>query len=470
MLGTTARLARGWAAKAGGSRALRHSAIVVVSQFATQAIRFGSNVVLAALLSPAIFGVLALVTAVRTGVELLTDLGITQSIVVSDEGHKREFVETAWGLQALRGIGLAGIGALVSFPIAWLYGQDQLGPLLLVGSLGSIISGLARPGPALLQRDRRMDRLIVQRLAVAVSGALISISFAAAMPTAMSMIIANVIALCVAAAISYVILPLPGYRPRILPEYRRKIVSFGKWIFLSSLIYYFATNFDRLYLPAYIPLAVFGVYGIVRSLADVVVQTVVQINQLVVLPAVAKSKSVLHEHRVRLGRMRFFGLGIIDAGVGLLIAGSDLIILTVFDPRYALGAVILPMLLAGSWFAIHASVCEFLLLGLGKARPMVGGNSARFLGTVLGLPLAFSAWGLLAAIAVIAFADLPRYLWLTWQAARERVSFAWQDPALFVTMVASALGARYLLVAAGMADGLVSSVQRAGLNTLVGAG
>jgi len=470
LLGTAVRAAQVMAAKAGGSRALRHSAVVVASQFATQAIRFGSNVVLAALLSPAIFGVLALVTAVRTGVELLTDIGITQSIVVSDEGDEREFVETAWGLQAVRGVGLAAIGALASFPIAWLYGQDQLGPLLLVGSLGSIISGLARPGPALLQRDRRMDRLLVQRLTVAVSGALISISFAAAMPTAMSMILANVLALCAAAAISYAVLPLPGYRPRILPEYRRKIVSFGKWIFLSSLIYYFATNFDRLYLPAYIPLTVFGVYGIVRSLADVVVQTVVQVNQLVVLPAVAKSKSVLHDQRVRLGKMRFFGLAIIDAGLGMLIASSDVIVVIVFDQRYALGAVILPLLLAGSWFAIHASVSEFILLGLGKARPMVGGHSARFLGTILGLPLAFSAWGLLAAIAVIAFADLPRYLWLTWQAARERVSFARQDPVLFMTMAVGALGARQLLVAAGLADGFVSSVQQAGLTTLVGMG
>jgi len=168
--------------------------------------------------------------------------------------------------------------------------------------------------------------------------------------------------------------------------------------------------------------------------------------------------------------MRFFGLAIIDAGLGMLIASSDVIVVIVFDQRYALGAVILPLLLAGSWFAIHASVSEFILLGLGKARPMVGGHSARFLGTILGLPLAFSAWGLLAAIAVIAFADLPRYLWLTWQAARERVSFARQDPVLFMTMAVGALGARQLLVAAGLADGFVSSVQQAGLTTLVGMG
>ena len=441
--------------------------MVAVSQVAVQAMRFGSNIVLAALLSPAIFGVLALVTAVRTGVELLTDIGINQSIVVSDDGGKRGFVETAWGLQILRGAALAGIGALISFPIAWLYGKDELALLLLVGSLGSIVSGISRPGPALLQRRRDMSRLVIQRLAVAASSAVISVAFALVIPTAMSIVVANVVALCAAMAISFLIVPLPGYRPRMIPEYRRKIVSFGKWIFLSSLIYFFATNFDRLYLPAYIPLAVFGVYGIARSLADVVVQTVVQISQLVVLPAVARSKNALHQRRAQIGRMRLFGLAVIDASLGLLIACSDLIILTVFDPRYALAAAILPVLLAGSWFAIHASVCEAALLGLGKAQPMAGGNAARFLSSVIGLPLALGVGGLMPAIALIAAADLPRYAWLTWQAHRGRVSFTSQEPVLLLTMIVSAIAARELLVVAGLVDGFISSAQQVGFDRLV---
>lgn len=468
MLNLPRKRVRRMIANAYDSRALRHSAAVALSQFAAQAIRFGSNIVLAALLSPAIFGILALVTAVRTGVELLSDIGINQSIIVSDDGDKREFVETAWGLQVLRGFVLASIGALVSFPIAWLYGENELGTLLLVGSIGSIVSGLARPGTALLQRKRQVGRLIIQRLAVAISGALSSITFALWLPTALSMTVANIVALCIAATVSYLILPLPGYRPRIVPEYRRQIVSIGKWIFLSSIVYFFATNFDRLYLPAHIPLAVFGVYGIARSLADVVVQTVAQINQFVVLPAVARSKNALHENRARLGKLRFLGLAAIDAGIGLLIASSDLIITTIFDPRYALGAMILPMLLGGSWFSIHASVCESTLLGLGKARPMAGGNAARFLSSVLALPLALSAWGLLAAIVVIAIADVPRFLWLTWQARRERVSFALQDPILLLVMIATALITREFLVAIGLVDGFVSSVQQVGIDSLLG--
>ena len=71
------------------SRAVRDSSIVGLVQFATQAIRFISNIILAALLSPAIFGLMAIVTTIRTGVELLSDIGIGQSVVRSRSSWKR---------------------------------------------------------------------------------------------------------------------------------------------------------------------------------------------------------------------------------------------------------------------------------------------------------------------------------------------------------------------------------------------
>ena len=93
-----------WARILRSSRAVRDSSIVGAVQFATQAIRFLSNIILAALLSPVIFGLMAIVTTIRTGIELLSDVGIGQSIVVSDDGAKQEFVETAWALKIIRGI------------------------------------------------------------------------------------------------------------------------------------------------------------------------------------------------------------------------------------------------------------------------------------------------------------------------------------------------------------------------------
>lgn len=448
-------------------RLVQHSLIAALAHGLVQLIRFGSNIILASLLTPAIFGLLALVTTVRTGVELLTDVGITQSIIVAKDGDDQRFIETAWGIQLIRGFVLFLIGAITAFPIAWLYGVEELGILLLIGSIGSIISGIGRPGPAILQKNRKVGKLAVFRLSIAVLSAAIVIAFALKLPSALGIVLGGLVALGVSACLSFLILPLPSYVPRLEREYRSRILNFGKWIFLSSVIYFFAQNFDRLYLPANIPLAIFGIYGISRSLSDVVVQTVVQINQLVVFPAVAQSAGGLAEMREKLAKTRLLGLAICSFGVGVLIAGSDLLILMIFDSRYELGATILPILLFGSWFAIHASVNEAVLLGLGRTKAIAGGNAIRLGAASIGIPAAFSLSGLPAGLAAITLLDLPRYVWLVWSASKVRMAFFRQDLVIFALMIFSAIAIREAMVLMGFVDAFVSNIQLEGFWVLM---
>lgn len=459
-----------WASILRTSRTVRDSSIVGAVQLTTQAIRFLSNIILAALLSPAIFGLMAIVTTIRTGIELLSDVGIGQSIVVSDDGAKQEFIETAWVLKIIRGFVLTLVGAAAAFPVAWFYGKAELGPLLLVGSLTSLFSGFERPGGILCERERKMVRVAILRIGVALIGFSCVIFFAWIMPSAMGLVIAGVVASALGVVVSFRILSLPGYRPRMSPKYRTNIMSFGKWIFLSSIIYFFASNFDRLYLPAQIPVVIFGIYNIARSLTEAIVQVALQVNRLVVLPAVARSKHLLDTNRARFGKLRLLGLGLIDMGLGITIASSDILINLLFDQRYALAATILPILLLGSWFSIHASVTETTLLGAGHSRPMVGGNFLRLLSTAIALPLALTASGLAIALLMIAMADAPRYLWLSWYAKRKNVLFGSQDAMLLLLTLLSAIAIRLLLNAVGLADGFISAMQRNGFAYLNAAG
>src|SRR3982751_4883712 len=80
--------------------------------------RLRNNVILARLLAPPILGLMALVNAIRTGVELLSDVGIMQNIISSPRGEDPLFYDTAWTLQALRGLVLAALCMLLSVALA----------------------------------------------------------------------------------------------------------------------------------------------------------------------------------------------------------------------------------------------------------------------------------------------------------------------------------------------------------------
>jgi hypothetical protein len=84
---------------------------------ASQGLRFAANLVLARILAPDALGVLFIVNTIRVGVELLTDLGIEQSIVHNERGLQPAFLRTAWTLQVLRGEAIAVLA------LAWPLGH-----------------------------------------------------------------------------------------------------------------------------------------------------------------------------------------------------------------------------------------------------------------------------------------------------------------------------------------------------------
>lgn len=441
------------------SRALSNAGLLTMMFGLSQVLRLGLNVVLAHLLAPAIFGVMTLINTLRTGVDLLTDIGIKQNIIIAREGATPAFFNTGWTLQVVRGVILTVFSLLLAWPLAQLYGKPEMFAMLLVSSSVFLISGVHTPGGALIQRRHEVGRLSRFDLLCQVTAAAISIAFALMMPTVWGTIWALVLSAAVNTALTYTLMDPRELKLKIVPEHARAIMHFGKWIFVSSLVYFIATNFDRLYLPTVIPIALFGVYGIARVLGDAATTLVQKIGEVIILPSVAQMGDNMAEHLPRIQTMRRWALLCISMAIGGGMAISDLFVDLVYDPRYAAAIVLLPMLLAGTWFAVQSALIEAILIGMSRPQFAASGNIAKLAWGVVMIPLAITHFGLLAAMAVIAFADMPRYLLL--QAAQRRcgLRFIRDDLGALLLLVATAVAARFAMVEIGLVDGLISTAQ-----------
>ena len=69
----------------------------------SQAIRFGSNLLMTRLLMPDMFGVMAIAMTVMAGLALFSDIGLKQSVIQSKRGNDALFLNTAWVTQVIRG-------------------------------------------------------------------------------------------------------------------------------------------------------------------------------------------------------------------------------------------------------------------------------------------------------------------------------------------------------------------------------
>jgi O-antigen/teichoic acid export membrane protein len=415
-----------------------------------QVIRLGTNVVLARLLAPEIFGAMQIVNAVRTGAELLSDLGIGQNIVASRNGEDPGFVRTAWTLQVLRGAVIAAVLAACSTLIGRSFPIPHLAGLLIVAALVPLLAGLESPARFLLQRSHQLEWVTVLEISGALVGSAMQMTICWFDRSAWSLVYGAAASTLFFSALSYCVAPIPRMRFTLDRHFVWEIVHFGKWIFLSTVLFFIATNFDRFYLGSVLPVAILGIYGVARSLSEMFGMLIGRVGNLVVFPAIAASRlnGQPIDDRVRSYRGKMMILAAL--ALGGFIAISDLVIAVLYDERYAAAARVLPVLLLGVWFAAVNAVGESMLLGCGKPRYGTMSNAVKLAWIAGGLPLAFMHSGFVGMIVVIAAADAVRYLPLAWGQRREGLFFPGQDLAATAVVLASAYGFRQVFHGLGL--------------------
>jgi O-antigen/teichoic acid export membrane protein len=402
-----------------------------------QALRVVSNVVLARLLSPSLFGITTIVYTFKTGVELISDIGPGQNIVSSPNSDNPKFYNTIFTFQVLRGALLwLALSAAAPF-LAEVYKIPEMLWIIPVAGIGSFIAGFTSPAREFLRKWLHFRELGIMEIAVSSATYLTLIALALISPTVWSLVIGAVLSSVFATCASYFLRAGLRLRFQIRREFAPEILHYGKWIFLTSLAYFLSTYYDRLFFAKFVPLSVLGVYGIARSIADLISGLTNRLGMNVLFPYIASTTNTSREAlRRKFSPVRLRFIAVNALGLAVLAVGSDLIIRILYDRRYHDATWLLPVLVLGSWFSILANINESALLGLGKPSYGALSNVAKLLFLFVGLPMGFSFNGLLGATAVVAFADVPKILILQIGQRRERFSFARQDVAATLAMFA----------------------------------
>lgn len=421
-----------------------------------QAFRLVNNVVLARLLAPELFGIMLIVNTLRTGVELLSDIGIGQNIISNKNGEDPDFYNTAWVLQIARGIILAIVCIAFTYPISQFYNSQTIYKIIPVISSIFIMTGFQSISRFIAQKRLNVKSVSIYDIFVAVSTMVIHIICAIVTPTIWALVYGSVISSAVSMAASFFIVDGIRHSLRFSKAYAKEIMHFGKWILISTIIYFLSMNFDRLYLARSLPFQILGIYGVARSLADVISLLMARIGSLVIFPMVAAaghSEGVLREKLAR-GRTTLLLGG--AALVSLFVAASDLVVFVLYDDRYALAALMLPVLALGVWFSILCTISESVLLGVGRPSYGAFANLAKLVWLAVGLPVGIAYFGVAGAILAMATSDLVKYFPLLIAQERERISFLRQDIMITLAMCAMVVLWRTIFWSMGLSGGLMS--------------
>jgi O-antigen/teichoic acid export membrane protein len=196
---------------------------LVGARLLSRAIDVGAMLILAHMLSPKDFGLVAIAMTIIYVVEAALELPVSQALV-SLQSINQAHYDTAFTLSLLRGLVLGLIVCLFSWPFARFYGDARLLPLVCVLCLAPIARGLVSPRLAdftiKLQFVPDFSMEIVGKLAAF----LIAVILAVTTKSYWAIAAGTVVAPMAGTITSYIFAP---YRPRL---------SLSAWSSFSGLV------------------------------------------------------------------------------------------------------------------------------------------------------------------------------------------------------------------------------------------
>lgn len=301
--------------------------------------------VLAFLLSPEDFGLMAMVLTVTELANAYSDTGISAAIIHRQEATDRELSSLYW-LNIATGTIIFLIILLATPIIVIFYKEPRLSLLLPVASLSLIITSFGNQYAALLQRDTQFSTLAKQDLISVVFGTAVMIIAALAGLKVWSLVLGQ-IATSISKTVSLIVVGLKRHRPHMhfCRADLKGYLGFGFYQMADRTINYMSGRMDQLLIGYLMGAQTLGYYNFAFNL---VMQPLYKINSVITVvsfPIFARIQNDLNMLRRGFLDLINFIFYINAPLLVWLACVAPILITTVFGEKWA-GSVIFIQVLA----------------------------------------------------------------------------------------------------------------------------
>jgi lipopolysaccharide exporter len=229
---------------------------MIAWRLVTRGLGLISTLILARLLVPADFGIVAVASAFAAGVEALSELGL-QAALVRRPDDDESLYDTAFTMQAIRGVTMGTILASGAWMAGNLFGDPRLTPVLLVLAGIAAVAGLDNVAVVRFQRELRFDMefrlLFLPRILQFVAATTAAITLRSYWALIIGIVVGRLSRTCV----TYWIQP---HRPRLSLSRWRDLAGFSFWSWASSMAYLVWNRFDAFVLGPALGMGQLGIF------------------------------------------------------------------------------------------------------------------------------------------------------------------------------------------------------------------
>jgi len=321
--------------------------------------------ILARLVAPAEFGLVAIAMVSLAFMVSVTDFGIVPALVQRSETAKRD-LDTAWTMGIVRGAGVNMIMFIAAPYIASAFSQPDATNMIRTLAISTLLLAAASIEIATLTRELRFKRLVVIRLAGAISNTAVSILLAKSFG-AWAIVWGTIAGAATYLIVSYVAAP---YRPRFRLQgaIAASLMKFGRWIFLIGIVSVLTDAALRWIITQRIGVTELGLYFMAARLAYLPYQVVTELVSEVAFPLFAQlqKNGAKTAHAFRSLFIGTLAL-LLPASAILMVLIPDLVE-AVLGERWSGAIVVMQLLVVANVVGVAGDTIVPLLKGVGRPK------------------------------------------------------------------------------------------------------
>lgn len=343
---------------------LQSAALTVGMRWIDRLIGLVSTLILARLLVPADFGIIAMASLVVGLFEVILDLGVNVALIQNANAGQAHY-DTAWTLRLLQTLVTAGAIALGA-PLAGEYfGDPRVVAVLQFMALGPVLTATENIGVVTFQKNMQFGLdfrfMFLKRFA----GFLATMLAAVALESYWALVIGALSGKAVGVVLSYLMHPM---RPRLSLSCHKDIFSVSQWMLVRSIGAYFNGSMHRLLVGNQADAPTMGAYSLASEISSMPAGEVLSPINRVLFPAFVRAKHDLAE----LKRLYLLSLGVqsllaIPASVGLALLAHEAV-LVLLGEKWLLAVPFVQLLALSNVVQAISTSGGYVMISLGQVR------------------------------------------------------------------------------------------------------
>lgn len=326
-----------------------------------------STFVLARLLTPEDFGIVAIASLAVNLANIFLSLGVNVSLIKIKDTNQDHF-DTAWTIRFIQCLVTTIVLFLLSQPIA-LYFHDQRSVAVLYAlAFLPLLTSFENIGIVEFHKGMHFNsefRFLVLRRLI---GFFITIFFAWYLHSYWALVIGSLATVAVGVLLSYILHPM---RPKFSLSKWKEIFSISQWMFFKSTGDYLQQNLQNFFVARWEVSSVLGAFSMASAISVMPTEELLAPFNRVLFPAFSKCQSDHNElKKLFLLAQGLQALIAMPAAVGLAMVAREVVPLTL-GPEW-LGAIpFIQVLALVSVFEALTKSCDCVMLVLGSIRTNV---------------------------------------------------------------------------------------------------